>query len=251
MKRILKRLPHIRRRDDSSDRRPAAQPKPAETAPSRISTVNYDAEDDDVNKETKAASNGRRKTAQSNNDTPPNRTSSFGQPQKRESALVSYDQPIDNPPMQGSDTSRFNSRNAEHSLHLGPQDTSLSDDLSYLTLGGDSREASDPSQKRYSEDVADRNLMANERGPFSENTPGRKGSISVQAPAQVDEFSEDIADRNIEPPSTSNSDPFPKETQEQMNRRITTQPFSSDEFYEPRFEQHSEPSNPLTLVLVD
>jgi hypothetical protein len=239
MKRFLKRLPYIRRRDDTSDRRPSTQPSLIETASPRTPTVFYDADDNDTTEQTQSASNSQPKSDQSKDETRPNRTSTSGAPKNRESALVSYDQPIDSPStsIQTSDTSRPNIKKSNHGLELGPQDTSLYDDLSYLTLGGDSRDASDPSRKRYSEDVADRNLMANAKGLLSKNPPALNGSVLIQPPTQVDEFSEDIADRNL---STS----YPAGTQDQMNRRIATQPYCSDEFYEPRFGQDSESSSP-------
>jgi hypothetical protein len=239
MKRFLKKLPHIRRRDDTSDRRPSIQPSPIETVTPCTPTVFYDADDNNTTERTKFASNGQPKSAQSKDETRLNRNSTSSALKNRGSALVSYDQPVDNPStsIQISDTSRPNTKKSYHGLELGPQDTSLYDDLSYLTLGGDSRDASDPSRKRYSEDVADPNLMANAKGSLPENPPARRGSVLVQPPTQVDEFSEDIEDRNL---STS----YPASTQDQMNRRVATQPYCSDEFYEPRFGQDSESGSP-------
>lgn len=286
MRRLLKRLPH-RRRDDTSEKRQSSQPDPIKAASSRTSTVFYDADDndstdptinagDDSTDPTFTIGNGRQKTApdgrnnkrhsqlskddtdnkrhsqQIKEDVNHNQNSSLGEPKKRESALVSYDQPVDASTVHRSDTDKSITQASDHGLRLGPQDTSLYDDLSYLTLGGDSRDAVDPSRKRYSEDVADRNSMVNEKGRLSENTAGRRGSI-LRTPAQVDEFSEDIADRNLDSPSqssTSNTELYPLETQHEMNRRIVTSPFSSDEFYDPRFEQGSASSNPSSIPLI-
>jgi hypothetical protein len=248
MKRLLKKLPH-RHRDTSSEQRPSSQPKLIGSTSPRTPTVYYDAEKD---------SNRRPKTAKPTDDPPSKQTSTFNAPKKRESTLVSYNQHVDTSSTNRSDTSRSNTRKSDHGLHLNIQDTSLYDDLSYLTLGGDSRDAVEPSRKRYSEDVADRNLMFNEKGPLSERNSSRRRSISLRAPAQVDEFSEDIADRNIEPgsspearPSTSEVDLYPLETQEQANQRIATQPFFSDEFYEPRFDECRGSSNSLNPLLLD
>lgn len=264
MRRLLKKLPH-KRRDDSSERRLSSQSdpikEPIKTPSPRPPTIFYDADDKDSTEPTTIASNGQPETTssqggqQSKDDaynkrhsqqSKSKRTSTLSEPNKRQSGLVSYDQPVDTTSIHGSDRSKSATKANDQGLQLGPQDTSLYEELSYLTLGGDSRDAVDPSRKRYSEDVADRNVMMNEKGRLAENTAGRRGSV-FHVPAQVDEFSEDIANRNIDSPSRSSTlstELYPLETQQEMNRRIATTPFSSDEFYDSRIEQHSASSNP-------
>ncbi|TLD34869.1 alcohol dehydrogenase [Venturia nashicola] len=208
MKRLLKKLPHIRR-DSISDKRQSSQPKPNKTASSpTASTILCDADDAHNTDPTIMVSNGQPKIAQSDDAALDKRHSqlskdaalhTLSEPTKRQSGLVSYDQPVETSSLH-SDANIAKTKAIEPGLQLGPQDTSLSDDLSYLTLGGDSRDAVDPSRKRYSEDVADRNVLAPERGRLSE----RRGSV-FHVPAQVDEFSEDVANRNIHSPPRSNS----------------------------------------------
>lgn len=282
MRRILKMLPH-RRGDDTSEKRKSSQPEPIKAASLRTPTVFYDA-DADNNDSTEpmiTASNGRPKTAQPKDDKRQSqfrddakrhtwsqddskrysqptddahytRTSTLNEPNERKSGLVSYDKPVDTAFIHRSDTNKSKTKASDHGLQLGPQGTSLYDDLSYLTLGGDTRDAVDPSRKQYSEDVADRNVMLNEKGRLTENTAGRRASL-IHVPTQIDEFSEDIADRNLDSPprsSTSNTQFYPLETQDGMNRRIATLPFASDEFYDPYFEKHSASSNPLLYPLL-
>lgn len=263
MKRLLKKLPH-RHRDSSSDKRLSLQPDPIKEDPikeasPRTETVFWDADEDDdnSNEPTMTASNGQPKTTQSEASTRHNRTSTLDKPGRRESVSVPYEQPVDySAPRFKPYASKSDDRKSEHSLQLKPQDTSLFDDLSYLTLGGDSRDAVNPSRKRYSEDIADRNLMHNKRGPLLEDSPGARGSI-IHTPAQVDEFSEDIADRNLDASSApelsrsskSNTGVYPLKTQTVMDQRISALPFSSDEFYDPHFEQRSASSGPSSLLL--
>lgn len=278
MKRLLKRLPH-RRRDDTSEDHHSSQPKPTKTPSTRTtSTIFYDADDNDSTEPTDSASNGqpttpqlddasldnrlsqqskdgvhnKRLSQQSKDAAPhnPSRNSTMSELNKRGSGLVSYDRPVETSSLH-SDTNKPKTEANDLGLQLGPQDTSLYDDLKYLTLGGDAREPVDPSRKEYSEDVADRNLSINEKRRLSGHTAGRRGSV-FHVPAQVDEFSEDVANRNMESPprsSTFDTKPYPLETQQEMNRRIATSPFFSDEFYDPRFEQHSAFSNPSWLPM--
>ncbi|KAE9969612.1 hypothetical protein EG327_010557 [Venturia inaequalis] len=289
MKRLLQKLPH-RHKDHSPDESQPSSPKQTKTASRPTSTVFYDADDTSSTEPTITAANGQSKTAQLEDRAldkrlshqsedgaynkrlsqqsrdaalhSPSRNSHMSGTNKKESGLVSYDRAVDTSSLH-SDINNPNTKPNTIGLHLDPQDTSLSDDLSYLTLGGDTREAVDPSRNRHGEDIADRNALANEKRRASEhtagrkvsgnttvrkgseNTTGRKGSV-FHVPAQVDEFSEDVADRNIDSPpqsSTSNTELYPMESQQEMNRGIVTSPFSSDEFHDPRFEQDSASSS--------
>jgi hypothetical protein len=197
MKKLLSKLPHIHRKSNSdSDQRPSSESKkPIKRAPLRT-PVHRDANND---------SNGPSKNVHSKDSTPSKRTSHLRELEQRASTVVTSHQPVGSPSQIKPDTGKSNIIKSGHGLPLAPQDTSLSDDLGHLTLGRGSKDAIDPSRTRYSEDVADRNVMANEKGPLPAENSTHGESISMRAPGQVDEFSEDIADRNMETDTSPNA----------------------------------------------
>ncbi|QDS74628.1 hypothetical protein FKW77_009102 [Venturia effusa] len=244
MRRLLDKLPH-RRRDAASDERHSSQPDGPINATSLsppTSSVVSDANHNDRTDPARIASNGRpdatascddstsarhsqstygashkrpfqqskddalnkQPSRHSRDDAHRNRDSLSDESEERQNALTPPNQPIDGGSVSKSDTNKLTALALDHGLQLEPQDTSLYEDLSYLALAHDSREAAVPIEKKCSEDSVNRNVMLNDKEVLRENTAGRRGSI-LRTPVQVDEFSEDIADRNLDPPVRSNS----------------------------------------------
>jgi hypothetical protein len=96
-------------------------------------------------------------------------------------------------------------------LHLNTVDLNLADEFRHMTFGGDDKLDTQPSQKRHSEDVADRNAgitRPDDRLPtvgrsvdiLDHNLPGYPRTV-----AEKSRYSEEIANRNLSVTTGSNA----------------------------------------------
>ncbi|KAF2401205.1 hypothetical protein EJ06DRAFT_529335 [Trichodelitschia bisporula] len=103
----------------------------------------------------------------------PQRSSSLASTERpQHSALVSFQRPV-------SPGSKPFIGDFEPLLHLKSTGADLSAELEHLTLGGDDRLMTDPSRKRFSEDVADRNLVLGRIGFSPATTPSETRYVPI------------------------------------------------------------------------
>jgi len=146
------------------------------------------------------------------------------------SAIVAFNRPIDRP----SDSS---TRNFESIISLHQRDPNMAKEDRKLTLGGDQRYMTDPSRMKFSEDIANRNMLSTTSNVYPEPNPSAPRSLPLSVGSN--KYSEDVANRVLSYPVSTTSSPAAislPPSSDGDTRRISSPRDAPDDYYTARFK---------------
>jgi len=147
------------------------------------------------------------------------------------STIVEFNRPIDLP----SDSS---TRNFKPIISLRQRDPNMAEEDRKLTLGGDERYMTDPSRMRFSEDIANRNMLSTTSNVYPEPNPPAPRSLPLSV--GPNKYGEDVADRVLSQPGSAIQPAVDISVTSPANdsdiRRVSGARDVSDDYYTARFK---------------
>lgn len=154
------------------------------------------------------------------------------------SALLTNNRPIERP----SDLSEGSTRNFESIITLRKRDPNMAEEDRRLTLGGDQRYMTEPSRMRYSEDVANRNVLSSSSNVYPNPSPpaGKSLPLSV-GPGK---YGGDVADRAISQANSAAKSSHSSAPGSIPSRGSDTSSPNTEEYYTSRFKPTQDAYTP-------